>query len=106
MLGNMQSSKRTFSQLILTRLINSNKKKYICYLSGREVMNWMAINTDTKKIEKICQAAVPGLNDDLQGLIQKHDSQEKLTSFTSSTSSRSNVVQEHYSSIIPSHQTL
>ena len=54
----------------------------------------MAINTDTKKIEKICHGDVPGLNDDIQGLIQKHDSQEKLTSFTSSTSSRSNVVQE------------
>lgn len=94
LLENMQSSKRTFSQRILTRLINSNKEGYISYLSDREVMNWMAIKTDTKKIEKICQGAVPGLNDDLQGLIQKHDSQEKLTSFTSSTSSRSNVVQE------------
>lgn len=94
MLENMQSSKRTFSQRILTCLFNSNKEKYICYLSGLEVMNWMAINIDTKKIEKICQGAVPGLNDDLQGLIQKHDSQEKLTSFTSSTRIRSNVVQE------------
>ena len=39
LLENMQSSKRTFSQRILTRLINSNKEKYISYLSGREVMN-------------------------------------------------------------------
>lgn len=90
----MQSSKRTFSQRILTPLINSNKEKYISYLSGLEVMNWMAINTDAKKIEKICHGAVPGPNDDLQGLIQKHDSQEKLSSFASSTSSRSNVVKE------------
>jgi len=58
-------------------------------------MNWMAINTDAKKIEKICHGAIPGPNDDLQGLIQKHDIQEKLSaSFGSSTSSRSNVVKE------------
>ena len=90
----MQSSKRTFSQRILTRLINSNKEKYISYLSGREVMNWMAINTDAKKIEKICHGAVPSPNDDLQGLIQKLDTQEKLSSFGPSTSGRSNVVKE------------
>ena len=94
LLENLQSSKRTFSQRILTRLINSNKEKYISYLSGREVMNWMAINTDAKKIETICHGAVPGPNDDLQGLIQKHDSQEKVSSFASSTISRSNVVKE------------
>lgn len=96
LLENMQSSKRTFSQRILTRLINSNKEKYISYLSGREVMNWMAINTDAKKIEKICHGAVPSPNDDLQGLIQKHDTQEKLSSFRPSTSvsGRSNVVKE------------
>ena len=47
-------------------------------------MNWMAINTDTQKIENICHGAVPGPKVDLQGLIQKHDSQEKLKSFASS----------------------
>ena len=59
-------------------------------------MNWMAINTDAKKIEKICHGAVPSPNDDLQGLIQKHDTQEKLSSFRPSTSvsGRSNVVKE------------
>ena len=93
-LENVQSSKRTFSQCVLTRLINSNKEKYISYLSGREVMNWMAINTDAKKIKMICHGAVPGPNDNLQGLIQKHDSQEKVSSFVSSTISRSNVVKE------------
>ena len=95
LIENMQSSKRTFSQRILTRLINSNKEKYISYLSGREVMNWMAINTDAKKVEKICHGAVPGPGVNLQELVQKHDSQEKLSSLTESgTSSRSNVVKE------------
>ena len=45
---NMHSSKRTFSQRILSQLINSDREKYISYLNGREVMNWMAINTDPK----------------------------------------------------------
>ena len=85
----------TFSQRILTNLINSDREKYISYPNGREVMNWMAINTDVKKIEKICHGTVPGPNDDLQDIIKKHDSQEKLgSSFASSTSSRSNVVKE------------
>ena len=70
LLENMQSSKRTYSQRILTCLINSGKEKYISYLSGRELMNWMAINTDVKKIENICHGAVLRPNDDLQELIR------------------------------------
>ena len=34
-------------------------------------MNWMAINTDVKKIENICHGAVLRPNDDLQELIRK-----------------------------------
>ena len=57
-------------------------------------MNWMAINTDAKKVEKMCHGVVPGPSDDLQELIQRHDSQDlaKLSPFASS--SRSNVVKE------------
>lgn len=94
LLQNMQSSKRTFSQRILTCLINSDRDKYTSYQSGREVVNWMAINTDAKKIKKICHGAVPGPNDNLQELIEKHDSQEKLSSLASSTRGRSSVVKE------------
>ena len=89
---NMHSSKRTFSQCILSQLINSDREKYISYLNGREVMNWMAINTDAKKIEKICHGVVPGPSDDLQELIQRRDSQDRAK--LSSSSSRSNVVKE------------
>ena len=94
LLEKMQSSKRTYSQRILTCLINSGKEKYISYLSGRELMNWMAIKTDVKKIENICHGAVLRPNDDLQELIRKHDSQEKLLSLTPGLSSRPNVVKE------------
>ena len=90
----MQSSKRTYSQRILRCLINSDKEKYISYLSGREVMNRMAINTDAKKIEKICYGAVPRANNDLQEPIRKHNSQEKFSSLTLGSSSRSNMVKE------------
>ena len=57
-------------------------------------MNWMAINTDAKKFEKMCHGVVLGPSDDLQELIQRHDSQDlaKLSPFASS--SRSNVVKE------------
>ena len=70
---NVQSSKRTFSQRIHSQLINSDRDKYTSYLIGREVMNWMEINTDAKKVEKMCHGVVPGPSDDLQELIQRHD---------------------------------
>lgn len=58
-------------------------------------MNWMAINTDSKKIEKICNGIVPGPNDNLEELIQQHDRQEKLGSNVSSTSTnRSSMVKD------------
>ena len=57
-------------------------------------MNWIAINTDVKKIENICHGAVLRPNDDLQELIRKHDSQEKLSSLTPGSNSRPNVVKE------------
>ena len=56
----------------------------------------MAINTYDKKPDRedLPCGAVPDPNDDLQGLFQKHDSQEKLSSSASSTRSRSSVVKE------------
>ena len=57
-------------------------------------MNWIAINTDVKKIENICHGAVLRPNDDLQELIRKYDSQEKLSSLTPGSNSRPNVVKE------------
>ena len=59
LLENMQSSKRTYSQRILTCLINSGKEKYISYLNGREVMNRMAINTP-KKSRRFAMGLFPG----------------------------------------------
>ena len=57
---NMHSSKRTLSQRILSQLINSDREKYISYLNGREVMNWMAINTDAKRSRKFAMGLFLG----------------------------------------------
>ena len=83
-------SKRTFPRRILARLINSNKEKNISYLSGREVMNWMAINTDAKKIEKICHGAVPGPNDDLHSRNNNNNNNNNNNSNSSSNNNNNN----------------
>ena len=76
----VKSSKRTFSQLIHSNLINSNKHKYISQsMNGGEVINWMLLNTDSKKIEKMWGGKVPGPDQNLQEIITQHDSREEQT---------------------------
>ena len=76
----VKSSNRTFSQLIHSNLINSNKHKYISQIvNGHEVINWMLLNTDSKKIEKMCGGKVPGPDQNLQEIIAQHDSREEQT---------------------------
>ena len=70
---NIKSSKRTFSQLIHSDLINSNKKKYISIVNDREIINWMLLNSDAKKIEKVCGGKVPDAHTNFQDLIKEHD---------------------------------
>ena len=92
MLENMQPSKGTFSQRILACL----QRGEIYFLSewprGNELDGNQHIRQ--KDQEDLPYGAVPDPNDDLQGLFQKHDSQEKLSSSASSTRSRSSVVKE------------
>ena len=88
----IKASKRTFQQKIHSNLINSDNQKYISYKHGRQVINWMDLNTDSKKIERMCNGIVPPDSEDLQAIIKKHDSQteEKLPV----TSSKSKFVKE------------
>lgn len=48
LLETINSSKRTFSQLIHSDLIKSNKKKYISVVNDWEIINWMLLNSDAK----------------------------------------------------------
>ena len=48
---NINSSKRTFSQLIHSDLINSKKKKYVSIVNDREIINWILLNSDAKKLK-------------------------------------------------------
>ena len=89
--GNMESSKRTFSQKIYSDLVNSNKKRY---LSPDGVVNWMAVNIDSKKIEKICNGVIPSPTEDLQALIAKHDSQQELACVRVPLHSKTKTVKE------------
>ena len=91
----VKSSKRTFSQLIHSDLINSNKQKYISKsLNGREIINWMQLNTDSKKIEKMCGGKVPGSKKKLQEIIVQHDTQEQQIAVNSKTNKTNQQVRQ------------
>ena len=70
---NIKSTKRSYSQQIHSNLVNSDKAKY---MSPDGILDWMALNTDSKKLEKIFSGKLPGPNEDLQAAIAKHDLQE------------------------------
>ena len=78
----IKSSKRSYSQQIHSNLVNSNKTK--C-MSPDGVLGWMALNIDSKKIEKIFCGKVPGPNEDLQAAIAKHDLDEPACASMAST---------------------
>jgi len=46
------------------------------------VFDWLQLNTDAKKVEKICEGKVPGPNRDLQDFIAQHDTSENLLTST------------------------
>ena len=88
----MQSSKRAFSLRILACLQRGEVYFFSEWPRGNELDRNQHIRQKDRK-DLPC-GAVPDPNDDLQGLIQKHDSQEKLSSSASSTSSRCSEVKE------------
>ena len=55
-----EASLNTFASQVQSDLINSNKQKYLRKtLTGQYVPNWLAVNADTRKLEKICHGKAP-----------------------------------------------
>ena len=55
-----EASQNTFASQVQTDLINSNQEKYSRKtLTGQYVPNWLAVNADIRKLEKICGRKVP-----------------------------------------------
>ena len=88
--SSIKSSKRTFAQLIQSSLVNSKRDKYIY---SNRANDWLQLNIDAKKIEKIFEGKVPGPNTDLKALIAPHDASENLLTSTKHNQSRNSLKQ-------------
>ncbi len=68
-----EASQNTFASQVQTDLINSNQEKYLRKtLTGQYVRNWLAVNADIRKLEKICGRKVPS-NSEMPDLIKHFD---------------------------------
>lgn len=69
------ASANTFAAKIQSRLIESNPDKYLrsTARNGEKVPNWLIVNTDIRKLERICRGKVPGEMEDIQSLINAYE---------------------------------
>lgn len=65
----------TFAAKVQSRLIESNPDKYLrpTARNGEKVPNWLIINTDIRKLERICRGKIPDEMTDLQSLINDYE---------------------------------
>lgn len=67
------SALNTFAAKVQANLINSNPDKYLRKtVAGDYVPNWLVVNTDIRKLEKICKGKIPDISE-IQNLITKYD---------------------------------
>ena len=66
-------AQNTFVSQVQTDLIHSNQKKYLRKtLTGQSIPNWLAVNSDIRKLEKICGGKVPHKSE-IQHMIKQFD---------------------------------
>ena len=69
----LASSLNTYATKVQADLINSNQMKYLRETTaGDKVPNWLIINTDIRKLERICQGKVPPKSQ-MQQLLKEYD---------------------------------
>jgi hypothetical protein len=70
-----KSSTNTFAGLVQTELISSNPSKYLrSSIHGNKIPNWLLIQTDIRKLERVCNGNVPEKSD-IQRLLMQYDEQ-------------------------------
>ena len=81
----------TFLAKVQTDLINSNPKKYLRKsTTGHFIPNWLIINCDVRKLERICQGKVPPkheITDLLKKYNERSDVREALSTENEKTAS-------------------
>ena len=67
------SSLDTYAGKVQADLINSNKSKYLREtISGANVPNWLVVNTNIRKLERICNSKIPPKSE-MQKLLNEYD---------------------------------
>ena len=67
------ASLNTFAAKVQVNLINSDPQKYLrTTTTGERVPQWLLVNTDIRKLERICNCNVPDTSE-IQKLIREYD---------------------------------
>lgn len=73
------ASLNTFAAKVQADLINSDPQKYLrTTTTGERVPQWLLVNTDIRKLERICNGKVPESNE-IQKLIREYDESFAIT---------------------------
>ena len=74
------ASLNTFAAKVQANLINSDPQKYLrTTTTGEKVPQWLLVNTDIRKLERICNGKVPDTSE-IQKLIREYDESFAITS--------------------------
>ena len=74
------ASLNTFAAKVQANLINSDPQKYLrTTTTGERVPQWLLVNTDIRKLERICNGKVPDTSE-IQKLIHEYDEGFAVTS--------------------------
>ena len=75
----LASSLHTYAAKVQADLINSNQTKYLRETTtGDKVPNWLIVNTDIRKLERICQGKVPPKSQ-MPQLLKEYDENFSVT---------------------------
>jgi hypothetical protein len=67
------SALNTFAAKVQANLINSNPDEYLRKtIAGDNVPNWLVVNTDIRKLERVCKGKVPDIGE-IQNLLTKYE---------------------------------
>ena len=77
--GSYSASLNTFAAKVQANLINSDPQKYLrTTTTGERVPQWLLVNTDIRKLERICNGKVPDTSE-IQKLIHEYDESFAVT---------------------------
>jgi hypothetical protein len=84
----------TFAAQVQTDLINSDPKRYLhCTEDGRSVPNWLLVNSDIRKLERVCHGKVPSKTE-IKRLLKNYDDNFDILANSQDNQSHANPVKD------------